>query len=152
MLVQIFSVFLFMSIFILMFWFKFWNLIFNSNTKLLYTDPQLLRQCKLLNYHHVRQITSNHTIVCYDIVCLIMQNIQPICPLTLIFHLICCCCCHVQPGSPVEGGWENAVNGHRTPLTHTHTYRGFTEIGYVPESRVIFKSFRWCPFYYIYIL
>ena len=25
--------------------------------------------------------------------------------------------------------------------------RGFTEIGYVPESRVIFKKSRWCPFF-----
>ena len=30
--------------------------------------------------------------------------------------------------------------------------RGFTEIGYVPKSRVKFKKNRWCPFCFLYIL
>ena len=33
-----------------------------------------------------------------------------------------------------------------------HNIRGFTEIGYVPKSRVIFKKNRWCPFCFFFIL
>ena len=32
------------------------------------------------------------------------------------------------------------------------TIRGFTEIGYVPKSRVILKKNRWCPFCFFFIL
>ena len=30
--------------------------------------------------------------------------------------------------------------------------RGFTEIEYVPKSRVIFKKNRWCPFCFFFVL
>ena len=44
-----------------------------TKKKLLYTEPQLLRQCKFCNCHHGRQLTVTQSIVCYNIVCLLIQ-------------------------------------------------------------------------------
>ena len=45
------------------FWYILW--IHFTKKKLSYADPQLLRQYKFWNYHHVRQLTTNHYIVWY---------------------------------------------------------------------------------------
>ena len=59
--------------------------------KMLYNDPQLLRQCKFWNCHHGCQLTTTHSIMCYFIVCLLIQPLRPRCILHWLFCLICCC-------------------------------------------------------------
>ena len=115
---KIFTVFYFISILIPTFWFKFWNLIYSSNTftkkKLWYPGPQLLRQFKFLNFHHVVQLTATHYIVCYYIVCLRIQHPRPRCTIPWLCCIICCHLCCYHPGICGKGGWENLDTGHGT--------------------------------------
>ena len=112
-----------LSFILLLFW--FWR--FDSNSeiwyifqihftknKLLYTDPQLLRQCKFCNCQYGSQLTANHSIVCYYIVRLLIQPLQTRCPLPWIFCLIRRRHRAAHPGIFEEGGGENLATGHGT--------------------------------------
>ena len=55
-----------------------------TKNKLLYTDPLFLSQCKFWNCHHGCQLTATHSIVCYYIMCLLIQPIQPRCPFIVV--------------------------------------------------------------------
>ena len=66
-----------LSVILLVFWFQrcdsnaeIWYIlqIHFTEKKLWYADPQLLKNCKFLNFHHGRQLTTTHSIVCYYIV------------------------------------------------------------------------------------
>ena len=112
------------SFILLVFWFRrsdsnseIWYIlqIHFTKKKLWYADPQLLRKWKFLNFHYGCKLTETHSIVCYYIVSLLIQPLRPIFPLPWIFLLIRRCRCRSHPGSLGEGGWENAVAGHRTP-------------------------------------
>ena len=56
--------------------------------------------------------------------------------------------------SPKGTNYVTNVIGNKSsvPLPSYVTNRGFTEIGYVPKSRVIFKKNRWCPFCFFFVL
>ena len=113
----------FVSFILLVFWFRrsdsnfeIWYILqihFTKN-KILYADPQLLRQCKFLNCHHGRQLTATHSIMCYYIVCLLIQPLQPICLLPQICFIIHRRLCRAPLGICGEGGWDNLATGHGT--------------------------------------
>ena len=44
------------------------------------------------------------------------------------------------------------IREYKEGLLLVHAIKGFTEIGYVPKSRVIFKKNRWCPFCFFFVL
>ena len=114
-----------------------------SNTfykkKLFYTEPQLLRQCKFCNCHHGSQLTGTHYIVCYFIVYLIIQHLQPRCPLSLNFSSYLSLSLSRPPGqvwggrlgehddcprNPGEvGGVVELVRGVGATKNHTHPPR-----------------------------
>ena len=104
---------------LLVFWFRcyesnseIWHIfqIHITKKKLLYTDPQLLRKCKFLNSNHGGQLTATHSIVCYYIVCLIIQPLRTSCPIPWIFYRIRRRHCCAYPDIFGEGGWENLAN------------------------------------------
>ena len=84
-----------LSFILLIFWFRrsdsiseIWYILqihFTIN-KLLYTDPQLLRQCTFWNCHHGRQLTATHSIVCYYIVCFLAPKTKISPSLTLFSY------------------------------------------------------------------
>ena len=110
------------SILIAMFWFNFWKLFllfqnrFTKN-KPLYTDLQLLMQCKCCNFHHGLPLTATHYIVCCYTACLIIQPLRPRFTLLWLFRLIRCrhCCGH----SFWESNFGNGLVG-RNPSGHYH--------------------------------
>ena len=113
-----------LSFILLVFWFRrsdsnseFWYILQIHFTKkeLSYADPQLLRQCTFWNCHHGCQLTATQSIVCYYIVCLLIQPLRPICPLPRLCCVIRRPLCRAHLGICGEGGWENLATGHGTP-------------------------------------
>ena len=104
-----------LSFILLVFWFRRFYLISKiwclfqirfTRKKPLYTDPQLLRQFKFCKCHHGRQLTATHSILCYYLMGLLIQLLQPRCPLPWLCRLIRRHCRHCShPVSLGEGGW-----------------------------------------------